>query len=83
MVKITVLLILSITLVATWFSSYVAARYPAPPNLYVQVAPWWHIGLFVAWAVVQLWANMLIVLWIYDWRSRRKNFPQNPPQHAG
>ena len=57
MVKITVLLILSITLVATWFSSYVAARYPAPPNLYVQVAPWWHIGLFVAWAVVQLWAN--------------------------
>lgn len=83
MVKISVTLILAIILVVTWFATYVAAQYPAPPHLYLQTAPWWHVGLFVAWLVVQLWANILIVLWIYDWRSRRKHFSQNPPQQAG
>lgn len=67
----------SILLAAAWVISFGMAGYPSVLPLYIQIASWWHIGLFVLWFAVQLWANVLFVIWIYECplRYQRKESP--------
>ena len=80
-----IVLAIAITLAAIWVVSFGMAGYPPLLPLYIQVASWWHIGLFVLWFAIQLWANALFVIWIYErpLRQRRKELANQPPQHAG
>jgi|LakMenEpi03Aug12_release.lakeMendotaPanAssembly.Ray.scaffolds.fasta_scaffold426744_2 hypothetical protein len=75
----------AIILAGTWVVSFGTGGYPTVLPFYLQVAPWWHITLFVLWFGVQLWANVLFVIWLYErpLRQRRKELANQPPQHAG
>lgn len=78
-------LAVALTLAIAWVISFGVAGYPTVLRLYVRVAPWWHLGLFIVWFVAQLWANALFVIWIYErpLRQQRKDLAHQPPQHAG
>jgi hypothetical protein len=71
-------------LVVIWSVTFIVAQYPPLPHLYVQVAPWWHIALFLAWFAVQFWTIALFVIWIYERPLRKhRKLTHQPPQHAG
>lgn len=74
----------AIILAVAWVTSFGMAGYPSVLPSYLQVAPWWHISLFALWFAVQLWANVLFIIWIYErpLRQRRKELSNHPPQHA-
>ena len=55
-------LAISILLLVVWLLTFLSAQYPAQPNLYVQAAPFWHIGLFVVWFCVQVCAGVCRLL---------------------
>jgi hypothetical protein len=69
-------------LLAGWFLTYVWAQYPGQPHLYVQTAPLWHVGLFIVWFGVQVYAGVCVVYWVWDQQLRRQHLAQQPPNHA-
>ena len=75
-------LAISILLLVVWLLTFLSAQYPAQPNLYVQAAPFWHIGLFVVWFCVQVCAGVCAVYWYWDHQLRRQRLAQQPPNHT-
>lgn len=63
----------SVALLLLWGLGYVWNQYPAQPHLYVQIAPAWHIGLFVLWFGVQVYAGVCFVYWIWARQLRRQH----------
>lgn len=82
MKRFLLFLALSISLLIIWVLTYSWGHYPAQPHLYVQAAPFWHIGLFFAWFCIQVYAGVCFVYWLWGHQSRRQHFPQQPPNHA-
>lgn len=72
-------LFLTALLVVVWFSSYVAARYPVQPHLYLQSAPWWHSALLVAWTAMMTYTGVCVGDLRSAWRLV-KNTRQQQPQ---
>jgi hypothetical protein len=82
MKKVLLLLAATVILVGVWFVSYLVAGYPVQPHLYIQVAPWWHITLQIAWFLAS-WATAAYGFHTY-WaaQSKKAKLSQQPPQHA-
>lgn len=60
----------TLLLLIVWFTTYLTAAYPAQPHLYIQVAPWWHIMLHIAW-LGSLWVTAVCAIyWYWDNRLR-------------
>jgi hypothetical protein len=82
MKRFLVSLAISILLLAGWFLTYLVAQYPVQPHLYMQVAPFWHIGLFVIWFSVQVYTGICAVYWFWNNQLQRHQLAQQPPNHA-
>lgn len=82
MKRFLIALLLTIVVFSLWLTSYVAAGYPVQPHLYVQMAPLWHVGLQILLLLAVWGTGICAVYWYWTWQSERKNFPQQPPQHA-
>lgn len=74
-------LLISISLVVTWFVTAIAM--PVTPQMYLALtAPWWHVALHVLWALAVLLTSMQGVALLYEGQSRRKHLAQQPPQNT-
>jgi hypothetical protein len=79
MTKCLTALLVSIALLMIWIVTYMLGEYPGQGHSYFQVAPWWHIGLQVAWAISVGITGVYSIYWYWDSRSRRKELTHQPP----
>lgn len=82
MVKFIGSLFVSIGLILLWILTYHTGGYPGQGQLYFQTAPWWHIGLHVAWVLSVGVTAVYATYWYWDNRSRRKELTHQPPYQA-
>ena len=80
--RVLLVWMVSLLIVTVWALSFIYARYPVKPHLYVLSAPIWHVGLLVFWFCFQVYAGVCVVYWVWGVQLRRKHLAQQPPDHT-